>query len=167
MDTEKYSEGACPIGRALALVGDAWSMMILRDAGHGRTRFEEFRTSLGIAPNILTRRLAALTAAGLLEKRRYSERPPRDDYVLTDSGRDFLPILMAIGGWGATYCGDGALTRAVDAEIDAKILEPRPAIARIAQDHHAPRIADPGERPADRADAPGIFLAVHCTMIVT
>jgi DNA-binding HxlR family transcriptional regulator len=121
MDNEKYSEGVCPIGRALALVGDAWSMMILRDAGHGSTRFEQFRTGLGIAPNILTRRLAAMTAAGLLEKRRYSARPPRDEYVVTDSGRDFLPILMAIGGWGAKHCSGGALSRAVDAESGAPI----------------------------------------------
>lgn len=121
MDDAKYTEGPCPVARALLRVGDAWSMMILRDAGYGRTRFEDFRVNLGIAPNILTRRLAALTEAGLLAKRRYSEKPPRDDYVLTDSGRDFLPILMAIGGWGATYCGDGALTRAVDAETGAPI----------------------------------------------
>ncbi len=121
MDTEKYSEGACPIGRALSLVGDAWSMMILRDAGGGHTRFEQFRTGLGIAPNILTRRLAAFTDAGLLEKRRYSERPPRDDYLLTDAGRDFLPILMAVGAWGARHCGGGPLSRAVDAETGAPI----------------------------------------------
>jgi DNA-binding HxlR family transcriptional regulator len=121
MDTQKYSEGACPIGRSLAQVGDAWSMMILRDAGHGRTRFEQFRTSLGIAPNILTRRLAALTEAGLLEKCRYSERPARDEYVVTDKGRDFLPILMALGAWGARHCEGGALSRAVDAETGAPI----------------------------------------------
>ena len=71
MDTEKDSTGACPIGRALAKVGDAWSMLILRDAGLGLTRFDQFRASLGIAPNILARRLKALTDAGLLEKRRY------------------------------------------------------------------------------------------------
>jgi len=121
MDTEKYATGCCPIGRALAQVGDAWSMMILRDAGQGRTRFDQFRTSLGIAPNILTRRLTALTEAGLLEKQRYSERPPRDDYVLTESGRDFLPILMAVGAWGARHCGGGAISHAVDTESGAPI----------------------------------------------
>ncbi len=121
MDTKKYSTGPCPVGRALLRVGDAWSMMILRDAGYGATRFDQFRTSLGIAPNILTRRLAALTEDGLLEKRRYSERPPREDYVLTDKGRDFLPILAAIGAWGRKYHGEGGCSYMVDADTDAVI----------------------------------------------
>jgi DNA-binding HxlR family transcriptional regulator len=123
MDTEKYSAGPCPIGRALLRVGDAWSMMILRDAGYGATRFDQFRTSLGIAPNILTRRLAALTEDGLLEKRRYSERPPRDEYVLTGKGRDFLPILLAIGAWGAKHHGEGDVTKAIDRATGA-VIEP-------------------------------------------
>jgi DNA-binding HxlR family transcriptional regulator len=116
MDAEKYSDGLCPVARALVRVGDAWSMMILRDAGYGATRFDQFRTNLGIAPNILTRRLAALTEAGLLEKRRYSERPPRDDYVLTARGRAFLPVLAAIGAWGRAQYGRGVLSSVVDAE---------------------------------------------------
>jgi DNA-binding HxlR family transcriptional regulator len=121
MDTETFSTGPCPIGRALLRVGDAWSMMILRDAGYGRTRFDQFRQSLGIAPNILTRRLAALTEAGLLEKRRYSERPPRDEYVMTEKGRDFLPILLAIGAWGTRHHGEGGTSRAIDTETGATI----------------------------------------------
>ena len=74
------------------------------------------RERLGIAPNILARRLSALSDAGLIEKRRYSERPPRDEYLLTDAGRDFLPILMAIGAWGRKHNGGGALSRHLDAE---------------------------------------------------
>ncbi|MGY2733668.1 winged helix-turn-helix transcriptional regulator [Sphingomonas sp. UYP23] len=90
-------------------------MLILRDAGAGRRRFDEFQKSLGIAPNILTRRLAALTAAGLLERRRYNERPPRDEYVLTAVGLDFLPVLHALGAWGARHFSDGGVTGLVDA----------------------------------------------------
>jgi DNA-binding HxlR family transcriptional regulator len=82
------------------MAGDAWSMLILRDAGFGLTRFDQFRHSLGIAPNILTRRLTALTKAGLLEQRNYRERPPRDEYLITEAGRDFLPVLQIIGAWG-------------------------------------------------------------------
>jgi len=89
------------------MVGDAWSALILRDASRGMTQFDQFRTSLGIAPNILSRRLKSLTEAGVLEKRRYSERPPRDEYVLTEAGREFIPILAAMGEWGRRYNGGG------------------------------------------------------------
>jgi DNA-binding HxlR family transcriptional regulator len=115
MDTEKLSRGICPVGRGLARAGDAWSMLILRDAGLGRTRFDDFQKSLGIAPNILTRRLAALVEAGMLERRRYSERPPRDEYVLTEAGRDYLPVLQALGGWARKHFGEGAMSDLVDA----------------------------------------------------
>ncbi len=116
------SDNPCPIARSLACMGDAWSILILRDAASGLTRFDQFRTSLGIAPSILTRRLAVLTEEGLLEKRRYSERPPRDEYVLTDAGRDFLPVLAMIGAWGRKHRGTG-MTRYVDAET-GKQVEP-------------------------------------------
>src|SRR3990167_10659439 len=105
----------CPVDRGLMRVGDRWSMLILRDVDRGLTRYEQLRTSLGIAPNILSRRLTALVEAGLIEKRRYSQRPQRDEYLLTDAGRDFLPILMAIGAWGRKYNGGGALSRHIDA----------------------------------------------------
>lgn len=123
MDAERFSQGPCPVARALVRVGDAWSMLILRDAGYGATRFDQFRQNLGIAPNILTRRLAGLTEAGLLEKRRYNERPPRDDYVLTPKGRDFLPVLAALGAWGAQHYGERGTTRAIDVETGA-IVDP-------------------------------------------
>jgi len=123
MDNEKHGSGTCPIGRGAARVPDLWSIMILRDAGLGRTRFDNFRKSLGIAPNILTRRLAALVEDGLLQKRRYSERPPREEYVLTQSGRDYLPVLQALGAWGRTHFGEGPLSRLVDAET-GRAVEP-------------------------------------------
>lgn len=93
----------CPIARAVETVWEGWSLLILRDAFQGFTRFDEFRQSLGIAPNILSRRLAHLTKAGLLEQRLYSERPQRYEYVLTDKGRDFFPILVTLFAWGNTH----------------------------------------------------------------
>jgi DNA-binding HxlR family transcriptional regulator len=122
MDMIEEFENHCPVARGLDRVGDAWSMLILRDAGLGITRFDQFRASLGIAPNILTRRLKALTEAGLLERRRYSEHPPRDEYVLTAAGRDFLPVLMVIGAWGRRHHGLGA-RRIADADT-GRTLEP-------------------------------------------
>ena len=122
MDLEKFSAGACPIGRGLARVGDAWSMLILRDAGLGLTRFDQFRVSLGIAPNILARRLKALTDAGLLVKARYSDKPPRDEYLITAAGQDFLPVLQVIAGWARRHHGGGgAMSRVVDAETGEPI----------------------------------------------
>jgi DNA-binding HxlR family transcriptional regulator len=114
-------EATCPIARSVAFVGDAWSLLILRDASLGITRFDDFRKSLGIAPTMLTRRLGTLTEEGLLEKRRYSERPPRDEYLLTGAGRDFLPVLFMIGAWGRQHRGGGKLTRFVDAETGKEI----------------------------------------------
>ncbi len=114
MTGEKEILGTCPVDRGLTRVGDRWSMLVLRDVERGLTRYEQLRTSLGIAPNILSRRLMALTDAGLLEKKRYSQRPPRDEYVLTAAGRDFLPILMAIGAWGRKYNGEGTLSQHFD-----------------------------------------------------
>jgi DNA-binding HxlR family transcriptional regulator len=98
-------------------------MLILRDAGLGRTRFDDFQKSLGIAPNILTRRLAALVDAGMLERRRYNERPPRDEYVLTEAGRDYLPVLQALGGWARKHFGDGAMSDLIDAS-SGRIITP-------------------------------------------
>ncbi|MHA3079359.1 winged helix-turn-helix transcriptional regulator [Acinetobacter sp. ANC 5502] len=93
----------CPIARSLSVLGDAWSMLILRDAHAGFTRFDQFRKSLGIAPTMLTKRLSVLVDEGLLEKRQYSEHPPREEYVLTQAGKDFLPVLFVIGAWGKKY----------------------------------------------------------------
>jgi len=123
MTDEKEILGTCPIDRGLMRVGDRWSMLILRDIERGLTRYEQLRTSLSIAPNILSRRLAALTDAGLIEKSRYSQRPPRDEYLFTDAGRDFLPILLAIGAWGRKYNGAGALSRHLDAAT-GKVVRP-------------------------------------------
>jgi len=121
MNDKNSSDDPCPIARSLAFVGDAWSMLILRDAHAGLTRFDQFRKKLGIAPTILTRRLATLTQEGLLEKRLYSERPPREEYLLTAAGHDFLPVLFMIGAWGRKYRGKGKLVRFLDAEAGTEI----------------------------------------------
>ncbi|MDR3517634.1 MAG: helix-turn-helix domain-containing protein [Azospirillaceae bacterium] len=115
------SDDKCPIARGLACAGDTWSILILRDASQGLTRFDQFRKSLGIAPTILTRRLAALTDEGLLEKRRYSDHPPRDEYVLTPAGQDFMPIIVMIGAWALRHRNSEATTRFFDAQTGREI----------------------------------------------
>src|SRR5437870_1994687 len=100
MERKSFGKMACPIARSLERVGEWWSILIIRDALHGFTRFDEFQKSLNIALNMLTRRLSALVDAGLLERRRYSERPPRYEYVLTEMGRDVRPVIVAMFTWG-------------------------------------------------------------------
>jgi DNA-binding HxlR family transcriptional regulator len=120
MEPEKKTFAGCPVARGLDSVGDAWSILILRDAYAGLTRFDQIRKNLGIAPTILTKRLATLTERGLLEKRAYSERPRREEYVLTAAGRDFLPVLLMIGAWAQRNCGEN-LARFIDVETGREV----------------------------------------------
>jgi DNA-binding HxlR family transcriptional regulator len=122
MDIERTAGDACPIALSLEHIGDRWSMLILRNAGVGQTRFDEFQKSLGIAPNILARRLVALTARRLLERRRYTDKPPRDEYLLTKAGRDFLPVLHALGAWGTRHFSNGDVTGLIDATNGQPVL---------------------------------------------
>jgi DNA-binding HxlR family transcriptional regulator len=100
MQRKSFESMQCPVARSLERAGDSWSMLILRDAFYGIHRFDDFVQSLGIAPNILSRRLADLVDAGLLERREYSARPKRHEYVLTEQGYDFRPVLLALMNWG-------------------------------------------------------------------
>src|SRR3979490_1210839 len=103
MRRKSFHKMLCPIARSLERVGEWWSMLIMRDALHGMSRFDEFQNSLGIAPNMLTRRLNSLVEAGLLERRRYSEHPPRHEYLPTACGRGFFPVLVTLLTWGTRH----------------------------------------------------------------
>jgi DNA-binding HxlR family transcriptional regulator len=120
MRRKSFGNLQCPIARSLERVGEWWSILILRDALNGLTRFDEFQKNLDIAPNMLTRRLNALVKAGLLRRHRYSERPPRDEYLLTERGRDFRPVLLALLAWGNRhFAPEGASVLLADAETGA------------------------------------------------
>ena len=103
MKNEPLCHAPCPIARSLGRIGDSWSIIILRDAFAGFTRFDEFQKSTNVAPNILSRRLKELVEDGLLEKVCYSSTPPRYEYHLTERGRDFRPVLLALAQWGNRY----------------------------------------------------------------
>ena len=90
----------CSVANTLELIGDRWSLLILRDAFMGVRRFEDFHDDLGIARNILSARLDRLVRGGILETRRYQDHPPRDEYVLTTSGKDLFDVLLAMWRWG-------------------------------------------------------------------
>lgn len=101
-----YPDQVCSIARTLEVVGERWTLLVLRDALFGLRRFDEFRASLGIASNVLAARLDRLCSEGLLERRPYQSRPERHEYLLTDKGRDLAPVLLMIMKWGDRYYPD-------------------------------------------------------------
>ena len=117
MKRKSFRKMQCPVARSLERIGEWWSILIIRDALHGLTRFDQFEESLGIAPNMLARRLGALVDAGILDKRRYNERPPRYEYILTERGRDFKPVIVAMQAWGNKYFApEGTSVLIIDAK---------------------------------------------------
>ncbi len=95
-----YGNQTCSIAGCLELIGERWTLLILRDVFRGKRRFDEIQASLGVARNVLTARLQRLVDEGILERRPYSEHPPRHEYFLTEKGLDLWPILVAMLGWG-------------------------------------------------------------------
>ncbi|MEU5183796.1 winged helix-turn-helix transcriptional regulator [Streptomyces longwoodensis] len=95
-----YATQECSIARALEIVGERWTLLVVRDALYGVRRYNDFLVHLGIPRAVLAARLQALTAEGLLEKRRYQQSPPRDEYVPTERGIALWPTLRSLGRWG-------------------------------------------------------------------
>jgi len=93
----------CPVAQTLAMIGDRWTLLIIRDAFLGLSRFEQFQKSLGITRHVLAERLKRLVEEGILEKQSYIDRQQRFEYVLTAKGRDLKPILIAIVEWGVQW----------------------------------------------------------------
>ncbi|MER6570256.1 helix-turn-helix domain-containing protein [Streptomyces sp. NPDC001093] len=98
-----YATQECSIARALEIVGERWTLLVVRDALYGVRRYNDFLVHLGIPRAVLAARLQTLTAEGILEKRRYQESPPRDEYVLTERGIALWPTLRALGLWGREH----------------------------------------------------------------
>jgi DNA-binding HxlR family transcriptional regulator len=93
----------CPVARTLSVIGDRWTMLILRDALRGSTRFEQFHDRLKCSRAIVAERLAGLVERGLLRREQYEAHPPRFDYRLTDMGRSIGPVMMAMSQWSETW----------------------------------------------------------------
>ncbi|MCB0975067.1 MAG: helix-turn-helix transcriptional regulator [Actinobacteria bacterium] len=93
------------VAASLEVIGERWSLLIVREAFLGARRFEEFQARLGIARNMLATRLKSLVAAKVLNKRKYQDRPARYEYRLTQRGADLAPMLLALDTWGAKYLG--------------------------------------------------------------
>ena len=120
MESKTFADTQCPIARAVDSVGEWWSILILREALYGVTRFDEFEKALRIAPTMLTRRLKSLVESGVLERRIYSERPARYEYILTDAGHDFRSVIVALYAWGNRHLApEGASVVLVNAKSGA------------------------------------------------
>lgn len=99
-----WSEAGCPIARSLDVVGDPWVLLVLREALTGATRFDQFRDTLGVADNVLSRRLSAMVEADLLARAPYvDQHRTRHEYLLTSAGRDLLPVVQALAQWGERH----------------------------------------------------------------
>jgi DNA-binding HxlR family transcriptional regulator len=95
-----FAQMQCSIARGFAIAGEPWSPLLIRDVYVGINRFDDLQRDLGISRKVLAERLRHLVEAGMLERRRYSERPPRDEYALTQMGSEFVDVLMAMVAWG-------------------------------------------------------------------
>lgn len=107
MQRASFSDMRCSVAQCLEVVGEWWSLLIVRDCFLGVTRFDDFVERLGIARNVLRQRLATLVDAGVLERVAYSERPPRFEYRLTAKGRDLWPVIDSLRQWGDRYAAPG------------------------------------------------------------
>jgi DNA-binding HxlR family transcriptional regulator len=161
-----YDGQACSIAATLEVVGDRWTLLILRDATRGITRFADFQHSLGLARTVLSDRLARLTDAGIFERVRYQEHPQRFEYRLTDKGHALWPVLNALMNWGDTYIMGGQAPivirhRDCGGEIDAhRICATCGARAGSRDVHRQPgpgagQPATPSDRPRQPAAHPG------------
>jgi DNA-binding HxlR family transcriptional regulator len=100
MERKSFEGMSCSVAQCLEVIGEWWTMLIVRDAFLGVRRFDDFQSRLGISRNVLAQRLDKLVSAGVLERRLYQERPPRHEYVLTAKGHDLWPVLNALRQWG-------------------------------------------------------------------
>lgn len=97
----------CSVAGTLELIGERWTLLVIRDVFLGNRRFDGIQTSLGVARNVLANRLARLVDEDILEKRTYLERPPRHEYFLTEKGLDLWPVLLTLMAWGDKHLGEG------------------------------------------------------------
>src|SRR6202044_1153096 len=150
MERKSFADMECSVAQCLEVVGEWWSMLVVRDAFLGVTRFDDFQRRLGISRNILNDRLNTLVDAGVLVRVPYSEHPPRHDYRLTDKGRDLWPVLTAMRQWGDRHvapsgpplvvthkaCGSSAAVMLVCGSCGER-LGPRDVEARARRGHRS------------------------------
>jgi DNA-binding HxlR family transcriptional regulator len=146
-----YKSQVCSIAGALEVVGERWSLLIVRDVFLGLRRFDEIQSDLGIARNVLQTRLTRLIEHGVLERRPYQEHPPRFEYLLTEKGLDLWPTVVSLMKWGDRYSAPAAGPpvllehRGCGGAIDEHRVCERCGAKLSARDSHA--IPGPGATP--------------------
>ena len=123
MKSKSFANMRCSIARSLQEVGSWWALLIIRDAMMGARKFSHFERSLGIAKNTLSTRLSELVDGGILEKVSPNEGSPREEYVLTERGRDLAPVIIALAQWGDRWVAheEGPSTMITDVETGEKL----------------------------------------------
>jgi DNA-binding HxlR family transcriptional regulator len=159
----------CSVARTLAVIGDRWTLMILRDCFLGARRFDEFQARLGLSRALLAGRLRQLTEAGVLERRVYQTRPDRHEYRLTPAGLDLHPVIIGLADWGNRHLGDERgpplLHRHKSCDHDfhpvtacshcGEAIDPRAVAVRPGPGFPDPRVSRaPGPASPDRASLP-------------
>jgi len=137
----------CPVARSLELLGERWTLLIVRDLLMGAKKFQDFSASLsGVAPAVLSHRLKVLETHGIVSRRLYSEHPPRAEYALTEQGLELRPIVRALGIWGARHLG-ASWTFVHDAcGADVEIAYRCPTCRKLVDSAHVHRRAKTGAR---------------------
>lgn len=107
MKPKSFAGMRCSVAGALEIIGDRWTLLLMRDLGLGLSRYDQFRTSCGIPTTTLSKRLQSLERHGIVERSRYNERPPRDGYHLTEKGRDLWTVTTALREWGDRWDASG------------------------------------------------------------
>ena len=167
MARRKKEKLPCSVARTLALVGERWSLLILRNVFYGIRRFEPLRASLGISRKVLSQRLATLAAGGVIERRGYQDRPPRHEYRLTPAGVDLFPVMMALAHWGDRWraSADGAPVEFVHARCGlaarAQLVCPHcrePLAAHNVRLRRGPGLPEAMALEFERAAARPVFL---------
>lgn len=153
MRRTSFSDMSCPIARSLDLIGEWWTLLIVREAFWGTRRFGEFQTHLGIAPNVLTQRLTRLVEGGILEVTSESQIGRALEYRLTTKGLELMPILVALAQWGNRHepGPEGATTRIVERQtgLDIAPLTVMSASGQPLKPRDVAVVAGPGACEAD------------------
>lgn len=108
MSRADLADNTCSVARTIEILGDVWTLMILREAFLGNRRFDDLKRQTGASPHALSQRLKRLERIGVLRLESYSEHPPRHEYRLTTKGRDLWPVIVTMKAWGDKWLGEGS-----------------------------------------------------------